>query len=102
MSAKKKALDLMTALRNMTLMARAAIGKTRARLSRTKDDSCGSRCGHTVFNPDTIIDKATFDDPLRYSDGISYVLVNGVPGDQDWKLVEGIFPGRAARSPIAQ
>ncbi len=31
----------------------------------------------TVFNPDTIADTATYDDPRRYPDGIEYVIVNG-------------------------
>ena len=30
-----------------------------------------------VFNPETIIDEATFDEPKRYPTGIDYVLVNG-------------------------
>jgi len=31
----------------------------------------------TVFNPDTIIDKATFENPHQYAVGIEYVVVNG-------------------------
>lgn len=31
----------------------------------------------TVFNPATIRDTATFDDPIRFPEGIPYVLVNG-------------------------
>jgi N-acyl-D-aspartate/D-glutamate deacylase len=31
----------------------------------------------TVFNPDTIIDKATFENPHQYAMGIEYVVVNG-------------------------
>lgn len=30
-----------------------------------------------IFNPETVIDKATFEDPHHYSEGIEYVLVNG-------------------------
>ncbi len=30
-----------------------------------------------VFNPDTIIDKATFENPHQYPEGIMYVIVNG-------------------------
>ena len=32
----------------------------------------------TVFNPETVIDKATFVDPHQTAEGIEYVLVNGV------------------------
>ncbi len=31
----------------------------------------------TIFNPDTIMDKATFDDPHQYPVGVEYVFVNG-------------------------
>ena len=30
-----------------------------------------------VFNPETLIDTATYDDPIQYPIGISHVLVNG-------------------------
>jgi len=48
-----------------------------------------------------VIDKATFDEPLQYSEGIPFVLVNGVVVVRDGQLVEGVRPGRAARAPIA-
>ncbi|MBN2280156.1 MAG: D-aminoacylase [Candidatus Marinimicrobia bacterium] len=31
----------------------------------------------TVFNPETVIDRATFTDPHQYASGIEYVLING-------------------------
>jgi N-acyl-D-aspartate/D-glutamate deacylase len=31
----------------------------------------------TVFNPATIIDKATFEQPHQYAEGVEYVIVNG-------------------------
>jgi len=33
----------------------------------------------TIFNPDTIIDNATFEKPHQYATGIEYVIVNGKP-----------------------
>ncbi len=30
-----------------------------------------------IFNPETILDKATYVEPHRYPEGIEYVLVNG-------------------------
>ncbi|HET7214154.1 MAG TPA: D-aminoacylase [Terriglobia bacterium] len=32
----------------------------------------------TIFNPQTVSDKATFENPLQYPVGIPYVIVNGV------------------------
>lgn len=37
----------------------------------------GKKADLTLFNPKTIIDKATFEKPHQYSEGIEYVLING-------------------------
>jgi N-acyl-D-aspartate/D-glutamate deacylase len=55
-----------------------------------------------VFDPIRVIDKATYEEPLQYSEGIQFVLVNGVPVVKDGQLVDGVFPGRAARAPVSQ
>lgn len=97
---EEKALDLMTALRKMTLMPaqrlekRAAMFKDKGRIRVRADADI------TIFDAERVVDRATFDEPLQYSDGIRFVLVNGVPVVRDGKLVEGVFPGRAARAPI--
>ena len=50
----------------------------------------------TIFNPGTVIDRATYTQPFQYPVGIEYVIVNG-------KLVlkkgthTGAKPGRALR-----
>jgi N-acyl-D-aspartate/D-glutamate deacylase len=31
----------------------------------------------TVFNPETVADKATFENPHQYAVGFEYVIVNG-------------------------
>ena len=99
---EEKALDLMTALRKMTLMPAQRLEK-RAPAFRNKGRiRVGADADLTIFDPATIIDKATFEEPLQYSAGISFVLVNGVPVLRDGKLVENVFPGRAARAPITQ
>jgi dihydroorotase len=62
----------------------------------------GADADVTVFDPDHVIDKATYEKPLQYSEGIRFVLVNGVPVLKDGQLVDGVFPGHAARAPISQ
>lgn len=37
----------------------------------------GAYADITIFDPDKIIDKATYDDPFQYPEGIEYVIVNG-------------------------
>jgi hypothetical protein len=46
------------------------------------------------------MDKATFDEPLQFSAGIPFVLVNGTIVVDQAKTVEQVFPGRPARAPV--
>jgi N-acyl-D-aspartate/D-glutamate deacylase len=52
----------------------------------------------TVFDPKTIRDRATFDNPFQYSEGLRWVFVNGVPAIHDG-TVTGALAGRAVRRP---
>lgn len=52
----------------------------------------------TIFDPKTIIDKATYTDPNRMSVGVDYVFVNGQLEFTDGKLT-GVTAGRALRGP---
>jgi N-acyl-D-aspartate/D-glutamate deacylase len=99
---EEKALDLMTALRKMTLMPAQRLEKRAPAFLNKGRIRVGADADITIFDPDSVIDKATFDEPLQYSEGIPYVLVNGVPVVKNSQLVEGVFPGRAARAPITQ
>jgi N-acyl-D-aspartate/D-glutamate deacylase len=99
---EEKALDLMTALRKMTLMPAQRLEKRAPAFQSKGRIRVGSDADITLFDANRVIDKATYDDPLEYSEGIQFVLVNGVPVVKDGQLVEGIFPGRAARAPISQ
>ena len=98
---EEKALDLMTALKKMTLMPAQRLEK-RAPMFKDKGRiRVGADADITVFDANTVIDKATYEKPLQYSEGLRFVLVNGVPVLKDGQLVDGAFPGRAARAPIS-
>lgn len=47
-----------------------------------------------IFDPDAIIDTATFDDPKQYPIGIPYVIVNGQLAVKD-EICTGIMAGHA-------
>lgn len=50
-----------------------------------------------IFDPETVHDNATFDDPHQLSTGIEHVIVNGVPILTHGKPVAGAVPGRYLR-----
>ncbi len=49
-----------------------------------------------VFDPGTIRDAATYDNPNQFSQGMRYVLVNGVPVIEDGRMT-GALPGKVLR-----
>lgn len=51
-----------------------------------------------VFDPDTIIDQATFEQPHQYAVGMEQVLINGVAVIED-SAATGATPGRVVRGP---
>jgi dihydroorotase/N-acyl-D-amino-acid deacylase len=51
-----------------------------------------------VFDPVTVTDKATFENPNQFSVGMEYVLVNGVPVIAQGKMT-GALPGKVLRGP---
>ena len=51
-----------------------------------------------VFDPNTIIDRATYEQPHQLSVGVRYVLVNGVPVVDEGR-VTGARPGMLVRGP---
>jgi len=89
---EQHALTLMDALRKMSLLPAERLGiQSKGRLE------VGADADITVFDPERVVDRATFENPAQYSDGIPYVLVNGVVVVGDGKLVEGVAPGRGLR-----
>jgi N-acyl-D-amino-acid deacylase len=51
-----------------------------------------------IFDPATIRDLATFDNPNQLSQGMAYVLVNGMPVIDNGKMT-GALPGKVLRGP---
>ena len=50
-----------------------------------------------VFDPETVTDTATFQDPLQLSKGMHHVIVNGKFLIRDEELDTKAMPGRAVR-----
>lgn len=88
-----KLLTLEEAVRKMTSQAalRAQIGDRGVLRPGMKADI-------VVFDPDTIRDVSTYEDPHHFSEGVSAVIVNGVPVLRDGAMT-GTLPGRTIRGP---
>ncbi len=86
-------ISLEFAIRKMTSLAAQRVGLSERGLLKP-----GMYADITVFDPTTIIDRATFEEPSQLATGVSYVLVNGVPV-VDGGQVTAALPGRALRGP---
>ncbi|MGA2387397.1 MAG: D-aminoacylase [Candidatus Sulfotelmatobacter sp.] len=86
-----KALSLPDAIRKMT-----ALPAQRLRLTDRGVLKAGLWADVVIFDPATIRDLATFDNPNQLSEGMEYVLVNGVPVIDHAKMT-GALPGKVLR-----
>ncbi len=90
---ESKILSLEDAIRKMTSLPAQRVGiKDRGILKQ------GFYADLVMFDPDTVTDKATFENPHQYSEGISLVVVNGKPVWENGKFM-GNLPGRVLRGP---
>lgn len=92
---EEKALTLMEALRKMTIMPARRLEPMAPQIKNKGRIKVGADADITVFDPERIIDTATFEKGLSFSTGIDHVLVNGVAVVRDGKTVQGVFPGGA-------
>ncbi len=90
---EEKLLTLEEAIRKMTSQAAIRVGLADRGLIRR-----GMFADLTIFDPATIRDEATFEDPRHYSTGVRHVLVNGRAVVSDGRITEQ-RPGRALLGP---
>jgi dihydroorotase/N-acyl-D-amino-acid deacylase len=74
----------------------SALAAQRMRLTDRGVLKAGTWADIVIFDPDTIRDVATFDNPNQLSEGMRYVLVNGVPVIDDGKMTNAL-PGKVLR-----
>jgi len=85
----------MDAIRKMSLMpaqrleAATLQGRSKGRIRE------GADADIVVFDPETVADQATYEEPAHPSTGFKYVLVGGAPVVDGGRLVDGVRPGRA-------
>jgi N-acyl-D-amino-acid deacylase len=88
---EEKKLALEDAIRKFTSLA-----AQRMRLTDRGVLKQGMWADVVVFDPATIRDLATFENPNQLSQGMNYVLVNGVPVIEQGKMT-GAMPGKVLR-----
>jgi dihydroorotase/N-acyl-D-amino-acid deacylase len=93
---ERELLSLPTAIYKMTRMPADRIG-----LSDRGRIEAGAYADISVFDPATVIDKATFEEPHQYAEGVQHVFVNGVPALLNGEMT-GQRPGRVLRSGAAR
>lgn len=88
---EEKVIPLEEAIRRMTSASANRLGLfDRGRLG------VGYAADVLIFDPDTVQDRATFENPAQYSTGMDYVFVNGVLAIDDGKLT-GARAGKVIR-----
>jgi N-acyl-D-amino-acid deacylase len=89
----EKLMTLEEAVRRFTSRPAARVGIADRGLLRP-----GFKADITIFNPDTIRDRSTFEDPTHYSEGVEHVLVNGKAVVAGGKITNE-RPGEPVRGP---
>lgn len=91
-------LGLMEALEKMTWLPARRLEAVAPEMGRKGRVQVGADADLTVFDPARVRDRATFQEPMRPSEGIEHVLVDGTFVVRDGEPVPDALPGRGIRS----
>ena len=93
-------LTLADALAKMTLMPAKRLERRVPAMKNKGRIRVGADADLAIFDAQTIIDRATFQEPARESTGMKFVLVNGVVVVKDGKMLTNAHPGGPIRAPF--
>ena len=92
----EKVIDLITAIGKMSYLPAKRLESIAPSMHHKGRLQVGADADISIFNPNTITDKASFESGLAFSEGMEYVLVNGKIVLKNGKRLSNTFP----RQPI--
>lgn len=95
---ERKTLSLNEAIRKMSLMPAQRLEAMSPAMRKKGRIHQGADADIAVFNPNTVTDRSTYEKPNLPSEGIPYVVVQGVVIVDGGKVVEGPRPGKGIRA----
>lgn len=90
---EQKVISLQEAVRRLTSLPAGNL-----RIRKRGQLKVGNFADIAVFDPESIIDHATFEEPHQYATGMHHIFVNGVQVLKDGEHT-GALPGRVVRGP---
>jgi len=94
-------MSLEEAIRKMSLMPAQTLESFVPQMKKKGRIQVGMDADIVVFDPETIRDVGTYEDPNHPAQGVQTLLVNGEPVVIDGKLVVDAAPGQPIRRPVA-
>jgi N-acyl-D-aspartate/D-glutamate deacylase len=96
---EERVLPLMDAIRRMTLEPARRLERRTPMMANKGRIRAGADADVTIFNPATVIDRATYENAAIPSEGIPYVVIGGAVVVDGGALTQA-RPGRAVRAPM--
>ncbi len=94
---EKGLLTITDAIRKMALLPAQSLEAAVPKMAKKGRLQEGMDADIVIFNPGTVIDRATYSEPTLTPNGIEVVIVNGVVIRQSGSFMKNVFPGRAIR-----
>ena len=93
------ALTLAEAIRKMCLLPAQRLERIAPAFLNKGRLAVGADADVAVFDPATVTDRSTYQQPSLPSEGFRFVVVNGIPVIVDGRVRDGVYPGRGLRGP---